>query len=267
MFPFSLSERARQWYAHNVGKVNREWEELRNRFCLAFFPISRIASLRKEILDFCQDEKESLGAAWARFSQLTHAGPDLSIPDHVLLQHFWLGLSKESAIQLDISIEGSFTHKTTDEGEVLLYRILENTSFTETLPAVESSSHEEVPLVDSTSPSPTHIEPTTEPSPEPETTEEEEIQPPEFPFNIEEDIFQNLGNNSMYPREKRPPVLKEPIPPLDRALLKGAVKGVTAVMNNNWVDEGELSPEAIRIQTPLVHPSLFHPRNYYLTSL
>ena len=62
LFPFSLTEKAKQWYAHNVGKVNGEWEELRNRFCLAFFPISRITSLRKEILDFCQDE-ESIGAA------------------------------------------------------------------------------------------------------------------------------------------------------------------------------------------------------------
>ena len=130
LFPFSLNERARQWYAQNVGNVNGEWEELRDRFCLAFFPISRLASLRKEILDFHQDEKESLGAAWARFSQLTHAGLDLSTPDHVLLQHFWLGLSKESALQLDISAGGSFTHKTTAEGEALLDRILENTSFT-----------------------------------------------------------------------------------------------------------------------------------------
>ena len=63
LFPFSLNEKARQWYAHNVGKVNGEWEELRDRFCLTFFPISRIASLRKEILDFRQDEKEFIGAA------------------------------------------------------------------------------------------------------------------------------------------------------------------------------------------------------------
>ena len=63
LFPFSLNERARQWYAHNVGKVIGEWEELRDRFSLAFFPISRIASLQKEFLDFRQDEKESLGAA------------------------------------------------------------------------------------------------------------------------------------------------------------------------------------------------------------
>ena len=74
--------------------------------------------------------------------------------------------------------------------------------------------------------------------------------PPEFSFNIEEDVFQNFGNTSMYPREKRPPVPKEPIPPPDKASLKKAVKGVTTVMNSDWVHEGEMSPEAIRIQNP-----------------
>jgi hypothetical protein len=44
LFPFSLAERAKQWYAHNVGKVDGEWEELRDRFYLAFFPISLITS-------------------------------------------------------------------------------------------------------------------------------------------------------------------------------------------------------------------------------
>ena len=86
LFPFSLTEKEKQWCTHNVGKVNGEWEELRDRLCLAFFSISRIASLQKEILDFRQDEKESIGAAWARFSQLTHAGPDLSIPNHVFFK-------------------------------------------------------------------------------------------------------------------------------------------------------------------------------------
>ena len=127
----------------------------------------------------------------------------------MLLQHFWLGLTKESAIQLDISAGGSFTHKTTAEGDALLDRILENTSFTETLPAAESSRHEEVLLVDSTNPPPNPTEPTTESSPELETMEEEEIQPSEFPFNIKEDVFQNYGNTSMYPREKRPLVPRD----------------------------------------------------------
>ena len=40
LFPLSLDERAKQWYTHNIGKVARDWKELRNRFCLAFFLIS-----------------------------------------------------------------------------------------------------------------------------------------------------------------------------------------------------------------------------------
>ena len=62
----------------------------------------------------------------------------------MLLQHFWLGLSKESALQLDITIEGSFTHKTTEEGEALLDRILENTPSLEPLRVEPMLSHEEV---------------------------------------------------------------------------------------------------------------------------
>ena len=56
----------KQWYADTVRSVNGEWDELRDKFCLAFFPISRIITLRLEILTFQQKEKETLGAAWAR---------------------------------------------------------------------------------------------------------------------------------------------------------------------------------------------------------
>jgi hypothetical protein len=40
LFPFSLDERAKQWYAHNIGKVAGDLKELRNKFCFTFFPIS-----------------------------------------------------------------------------------------------------------------------------------------------------------------------------------------------------------------------------------
>ena len=52
LFLFSLLGRAKQWYAHTVGGVNGNWDELRDKFCLAFFPLSRIAALRIELLTF-----------------------------------------------------------------------------------------------------------------------------------------------------------------------------------------------------------------------
>ena len=55
-----------------------------------------MVSLRIEVLSFKQKEKESLGAAWARFNDLVHSSPDLAIQDPMLLQHFYMGLSGET---------------------------------------------------------------------------------------------------------------------------------------------------------------------------
>ena len=68
MFPFSLMAEVKQWYTHAVGSMNEDWDELKDKFCLAFFPMSHIISLLRAILDFEQYEKESIAAAWARFS-------------------------------------------------------------------------------------------------------------------------------------------------------------------------------------------------------
>ncbi len=128
LFPFSLQERAKQWYTSTVGCVNGSWEKLQDRFCLAFFPVTRITALRVEILSFKQIKNESIGAVWSRFTNLVQSEPTLSLPEYVLLQHFHTGLDKESAFYLDITAGGSFMHKTPSEGRIILDRILENTS-------------------------------------------------------------------------------------------------------------------------------------------
>jgi hypothetical protein len=80
--------------------------------------------------------------------------------------------------------------------------------------------------------------------------EEETIQPPDFPFEFEEDLFEGFGNTTNYPHEKRPPVPLTPIDPLDKASLKEIIKGLTSIMSSEWVQEGESSSETIQIQTP-----------------
>ena len=88
--------------------------------------MSRIDSLPRAILDFEQYEKESIGAAQARFSMLIHAGPNLSLPDSMLLHLFCLGLDIEAALYLDMTIRGSFTHNTMMKQKKILAHILEN---------------------------------------------------------------------------------------------------------------------------------------------
>lgn len=63
LFPFSLEEGAKQWYTYSISNVNGNWVKFRDRFCIAFFPVTRITSLRVEILSFRQIENESVGAA------------------------------------------------------------------------------------------------------------------------------------------------------------------------------------------------------------
>ena len=77
LFPFSLTGEVKQWYTDAVESTNEDWDELKDKFYLAFFPMSRIDSLPRAILDFEQREKESIA--------LIHADPDLSLLDSILL--------------------------------------------------------------------------------------------------------------------------------------------------------------------------------------
>ena len=94
-----------------------------SKFCLCFFPISKVVSLRKEVLNFRQLEEESLGTSWDRFNELIFTGPDLAIQDPVLLQHFYMGLSKDSRESLDAASRGAFLHLSTSEARAMHDRI------------------------------------------------------------------------------------------------------------------------------------------------
>ena len=87
LFPFSLMGKAKCWYKLTIGSRQGDWEALCSSFSLHFFPISRVVSLRSEVLPFKQEEKESLAMAWEHFNALINTSPDLAIQDPILLQH------------------------------------------------------------------------------------------------------------------------------------------------------------------------------------
>jgi hypothetical protein len=67
-----------------------------------------VVSLRKEILNFRQLKEESIGISWDCFNDLIITGPDLAIQDPVLLQYFYIGLSKDSIESLNAASRGAF---------------------------------------------------------------------------------------------------------------------------------------------------------------
>ena len=89
LFPFSLMGRAKQWYSRTVGSMQGDWETLCSKFYLHFFSISKLVSLRKEVLNFRQVEEESLGTSWEHINSLITTSLDLAISDPMLLQHFY----------------------------------------------------------------------------------------------------------------------------------------------------------------------------------
>ena len=126
---------------------------------------------------------------------LIHAGQDLSLPDSVLLHLFCSGLDIEAALYLDMTSEGSFTHKTMAEQKKILAHILEKhaSSIVEPKPFQKKgmSSFEGPSLVRSKSiPS---LGLTYEPSPKPRTPKETMLYPSEFPIE-----FEDYGNTSKY---------------------------------------------------------------------
>ena len=62
LFPFSLMGEAKIWYNRTTRRVGGDWIQLKDEFCLFFYPISKVIPHRKQLLSFEQGD-ESLGVA------------------------------------------------------------------------------------------------------------------------------------------------------------------------------------------------------------
>ena len=131
----------------------------------------------------------------------------------MLLQHLYLGLNKEAAHYLDIASGGSFLHLTSQGGKDVLNKILENTPYTRI--------HEEFLEEEAIKAEPSNsilVEPSSiPPEPIPKSLKEEEDPPLEFPFKIEDHLFEDFGNAANYPLQAKPSS-KQPIDPPNEEL-------------------------------------------------
>ena len=79
-----------------------------------------------------------------------------------------------------------------------------------------------------------------EPSPEP--TMGDDMQVSTFPFQFEEDLFEDYGNTSNYHCQKRPPTPVTPPDPLEECYLRETMRKLTMIMSTEWLQEVETSP-------------------------
>ena len=97
-----------------------------------------------------------MSSSWERFELLCKSGPDLSLQDHILLQHFYIGLNKESRAYLNTSSHGSFIHLTSSEARTILDNILASTNDD---PLEEKTLEEEIPEIATPEPMPETSQP------------------------------------------------------------------------------------------------------------
>jgi hypothetical protein len=123
LFPFSLEGKAKIWYSRTTPSKEGSWEALCSSFCLDFFLVSKIISLRLEILSFTQKYNESLVVVWECFDNLVRSGLSLSILDPVLIENFYIGLDGKTSSFLNSASNGSFLHTSAPAARELLLKI------------------------------------------------------------------------------------------------------------------------------------------------
>ena len=67
LFPFSLRDKARMWLQSQPKDSFATWEELARALSKKYFPPSKTAKCRNDIMTFGQMDHESLYEAWERF--------------------------------------------------------------------------------------------------------------------------------------------------------------------------------------------------------
>jgi hypothetical protein len=264
LFPFSLVGGAKKWYYSSVGSMEGSWDKLREKFCLTFFSMSRVVTLRLEILSFKQLDKESLGTAWARFTNSLASGPDIGIPEPILLQHFRMGLDDLSAKFLDTSSGGLFTHLTLNEGKDVLGKILENNPYTEIFDEFPDEGEEPMPTTLS-KPKPIEgklafptIQSVKDCTPLTKTwfTDEpfqpyQEVYDPscDFVYEFYDELFADFGNTWNYRRVERPKArekLEILIPNTEEVeRRRQSLEYVSAMSSREWLRETEVMDQVI----------------------
>jgi hypothetical protein len=120
LFPYSLVEEARKWFALASFEAKGNWDTLMKKFCERLFPISKVQHVRKQVINFTQGEDEGIDQAWDRFNGLIEQGPKLRFSSDVLLHTFYFSLTPVCMQFVQMCAGGDLMEKTLTEAAQLL---------------------------------------------------------------------------------------------------------------------------------------------------
>ncbi|XP_075486393.1 uncharacterized protein LOC142526005 [Primulina tabacum] len=125
-FPFSLADKAKDWLYYLPSGTITTWDNMKQQFLEKFFPASRAANIRKDICGIRQLQGEALYEYWERFKQLCSSCPQHQIPEQLLVQYFYKGLSLFDRNMIDAASGGALVNKTPQEARALISNMAAN---------------------------------------------------------------------------------------------------------------------------------------------
>ncbi|KAG9458523.1 hypothetical protein H6P81_003031 [Aristolochia fimbriata] len=127
LFPFTLRDRAKNWYHTLPPESIRTWDELQRKFLGKYFPPAKIIKLCNAISNFMQEHDEQLYEAWERFKELLRKCPNHGIPLWMQIETFYNGITVSTRNLIDVAAGGTMNKKTPNEVYALIEEMSSNT--------------------------------------------------------------------------------------------------------------------------------------------
>ncbi|XP_022926214.1 uncharacterized protein LOC111433394 [Cucurbita moschata] len=126
LFPYSLRDGAKSWLNTLALGTIDSWNSLVEKFLIKYFPPTRNARFRNEIVVFQQFEDDTLSEAWERFKEMLRKCPHHGLPHCIQMETFYNGLNIATKQVVDASANGAILSKTYNEAYEILERIASN---------------------------------------------------------------------------------------------------------------------------------------------
>ncbi|KAK4257708.1 hypothetical protein QN277_007265 [Acacia crassicarpa] len=126
LFPLSLNGGAKRWLRNLPAGSIRTWKDMANQFLLKYYSLEKTKKATSEIFNFSQGVDEPLHEAWGRFKDLLKRCPHHGLPDLVISESFYFGLSSVTQLRVDAAAGSSALDKTPNEFYGLIERMARN---------------------------------------------------------------------------------------------------------------------------------------------
>ncbi|KAG8498114.1 hypothetical protein CXB51_006644 [Gossypium anomalum] len=125
-FPFSLVDTAKEWLFYLPPSSITTWDDLSRVYLDRFFPASRAAKLRRDIVGIRQMESESIYDYWERYKKLCASCPQHGLIEQSLLQYFYEGLLPMEMKMIDAASGGALVNMTPQRARELISTMAAN---------------------------------------------------------------------------------------------------------------------------------------------